>query len=149
MSQKITLSIPDLLYEKLADWRSSFNLSRLFQEALTEAIQKKEEFQKRVAEDFDMKDIIKRLKQEKQNWEKKYFHLGWAEGLRWARLAHYTELLHVLNCKDMYQLATDAEMKDYFNHSCPTPDQPNSLSIYMDGWHKGVMEFWNHIKEKI
>ncbi len=149
MSQKITLSIPDLLYEKLADWRSSFNLSRLFQDALTEAIQKKEEFQKRVAEDFDMADIINRLKLEKQSWEKKYFHLGWTEGLRWARLAHYTELLHVLNCENTYQLAVDAEMKDYFNRNCPSPDQPNGLSIFMDGWYKGVLEFWNHIKEKI
>ena len=41
MAQKITLSIPDMLHEKLTQWRSSFNFSKLFQEALTEAIQKK------------------------------------------------------------------------------------------------------------
>ena len=45
MTQKVTLSIPDMLHEKLNKWRESFNLSKMFQDALLDAIQKKEEFQ--------------------------------------------------------------------------------------------------------
>ena len=51
MAQKITLSIPDLLHEKLKEWRASFNLSKMFQEVVTDAILKKEEFQKRFSKD--------------------------------------------------------------------------------------------------
>ncbi len=65
MAQKVTLSIPDMLHEKLNKWRESFNLSKMFQDTLLDAIQKKEEFQKRISKDFDMSEIINRLKQEK------------------------------------------------------------------------------------
>ena len=48
MTQKITLSIPDRLHEKLNEWRSSFNLSKMFQDALSDAIKKKEAFSKKL-----------------------------------------------------------------------------------------------------
>ena len=158
MTQKITLSIPDFLYEKLEEWRASFNLSKLFQEALAEAIHRKEEFQKRLSEDFDMAEIIKRLKMEKQNWEKKYYALGKAEGVQWAKIAHYSELLYVLRAKDTYKLISDSKMAEYFkkiyaatnltkNRDSETPVDDELM--FMDGWFKGVFEFWNQIKEKI
>jgi hypothetical protein len=67
----------------------------MFQEAVTEAIQKKEEFQKRFSKDYNMSEIVKRLKQEKLIWEKQYYKLGKEEGLRWAKTAHYEDLLYV------------------------------------------------------
>ena len=32
MAKKVTISIPDMLHEKLEKWRESFNLSKMFQE---------------------------------------------------------------------------------------------------------------------
>lgn len=46
MARKVTVSIPDLLYEKMERWRRSFNLSKMFQDAVAEAIQKKRTFRK-------------------------------------------------------------------------------------------------------
>ncbi|MFA5902697.1 MAG: hypothetical protein WC836_02095 [Desulfobacula sp.] len=157
MTQKITLSIPDFLYEKLEEWRASFNLSKLFQDALAEAIQRKEEFQRRISEDFDMAEIIKRLKQEKQNWEKKYYSLGKTEGIQWAKIAHYSDLLYVLKFKDTYKLISDSKMSEYFkkiydstNLSKNRASEPvNDELMFLDGWFKGVLEFWNQIKEKL
>ncbi|MCK5163057.1 MAG: hypothetical protein KAQ72_05040 [Desulfobacula sp.] len=157
MAQKITLSIPDLLHEKLKEWRTSFNFSKMFQEAVTEAIQKKEEFQKRFSEEFDMPDIIKRLKHEKLIWEKKYYKLGKAEGLRWAKTIHYEDLLYVLQFKDTYKLISDPKMNQYFEQVYQTTDlvkYSNSGTVdheqmFIDGWFKGVSEFWNQVKEKI
>ncbi len=157
MTQKITLSVPDFLYEKLEEWRASFNLSKLFQEALAEAIQKKEEFQRRISEDFDMADIINRLKQEKQSWEKKYYALGKTEGIHWAKIAHYSDLLYVLKFTDTYKLISDSKMSEYFkklydstNLSKNKDSGPfNDQQMFMEGWFKGVLEFWNHIKEKL
>ena len=157
MAQKITLSIPDLLHEKLKEWRTSFNFSKMFQDALTEAIQKKEEFQKRFSEDFDMPDIIKRLKHEKLIWEKKYYKLGKAEGLRWAKTSHYEDLLYVLQFNDTYKLISDPKMNEYFEQIYQTTDlakysDSNTVDheqMFIDGWFKGVLEFWNQVKEKI
>lgn len=157
MTQKITLSMPDILYEKLQSWRASFNLSKLFQDALADAIQRKEDFQKRVAEDLDMTEIIRRLKQEKQNWEKKYYSLGIAEGLQWAKLAHYWDFLYVLKFDDMYKLLSDTKMCDYFNQiysktgllEPKETDNSDDKQMFLEGWFKGVKDFWNSIKEKL
>jgi hypothetical protein len=152
MAQKITLSIPDLLHEKLKEWRTSFNFSKMFQEAVTDAIQKKEEFQKRFSKDYN-----KRLKQEKLIWEKQYYKLGKEEGLRWTKTAPYEDLLYVLQFNGTYELISDPKMRDYFDkiyQSTGLAEQSNSSSIdheqmFIEGWFKGIFEFWNHVKEKL
>lgn len=157
MAQKITLSIPDLLHEKLKEWRSSFNFSKMFQDALIDAIQKKEEFQKRFSHDFEMSDIINRLKHEKLVWEKKFYKLGKAEGLRWSKSAHYENLIYVLNFEGTYELTSDPRMADYFEQTYESTElskYSNTESVqheqmYLDGWFKGVFEFWDQIKEKL
>ena len=73
MAKKITLTVPDALYQKINEWRSGFNMSRIFQDAVSEAIRRKEEFQQRISEDKGLSDIIQRLKQEKAGWERKIF----------------------------------------------------------------------------
>ncbi|MBU8850010.1 MAG: hypothetical protein KOO65_01715 [Desulfobacterales bacterium] len=157
MAQKITLSIPDLLHEKLKEWRTSFNLSKMFQEAVADAIHKKEEFQKRFSEDFDMPEIIKRLKHEKLIWEKKYYKLGKHEGLQWAKTVHYEDLLYVLEFDAAYQLLSDPKMTQYFKRIYESTDlvkysnnsSVNHEQMFIEGWFKGVLEFWNQVKEKI
>lgn len=157
MAQKITLSIPDLLHDKLKEWRNSFNFSKMFQEALTDAIQKKEEFQKRFSEEFDMPEIIKRLKHEKMMWEKKYYQPGKEEGLRWAKTAHYEDLIYVIQYESTYQLVSDPKMSEYFEKIYAStgldkdsiPGPVNHEQMFIDGWFKGVFEFWNQVKEKL
>lgn len=157
MAQKVTLSIPDLLHEKLEQWRNSFNLSKMFQDALTEAIQKKEEFQRRFTEDFDMADVVKRLRQEKLLWEKKFYKLGKIEGLKWAKTAHYGDLLYVLQFEDAYKLISDQKMNEYFDKlysSTGLAEYSDSGSVdheqmFLNGWKNGVQDLWDHVKEKI
>ncbi len=157
MAQKITLSIPDLLHEKLKEWRNSFNFSKMFQEAVTDAIQKKEEFQQRFSEEFDMSDIIKRLQQEKRIWEKQFYKSGKNEGIKWARSAHYEDLLYVINFEDTYELTHDANYKTYFEEVHTQNElgkyaSDNAIDhelMFMDGWFHGVNEFWTQIKEEI
>ncbi len=157
MTHKITLSIPDMLHEKLKEWRDSFNLSKMFQEAVTEAIQKKELFHKRFAEDFDMPEIVRRLKQEKMIWEKQFYKSGKKEGLKWARSAHYEDLLYVINFTHTYELTHDSEFTAYFEQVHETHELGKYASdgavdhelMFMDGWFYGVNEFWNQVKEQI
>lgn len=157
MVQKITLSIPDLLHEKLKAWRDSFNFSKMFQEALTEAIQKKEDFQKRFSEDFDMPEIIKRLQHEKLIWEKQFFKSGKKEGIKWAQSARYEDLLYVVSSNDTYKLTEDPKMKTYFEEIYASYDLEKHTSdgsidhqmVFIDGWLTGVNKLWNQVKEQI
>lgn len=157
MAQKITLSIPDMLHEKLTQWRSSFNFSKLFQEALTEAIQKKEALQRRFSEEFDMPEIIQRLKEEKEAWENKFFRAGKRQGLKWARSAHYEDLLYVLHHEDTYEVVEHDSLKVYFQEiyrdyelgKYSGEGGAEHERKFMDGWFQGVRSFWNEIKEQI
>ncbi|MFH2091883.1 MAG: hypothetical protein ABIJ31_05930 [Pseudomonadota bacterium] len=161
MAQKITLSIPDMLHEKLTQWRSSFNFSKLFQEALTEAIERKETFQKRFSQDLDMPDIINRLKDEKIKWGKKYFELGKQEALRWAKTAHYETLIYVTKIEQYYDLLCDPKMGLYFQQiyrsmdllPYPAMGPETELSDhdknFIEGWYSGLCDFWNQVKDKI
>lgn len=157
MAQKITLSIPDMLHEKLTEWRSSFNFSKMFQEAVTEAIQKKEELQRRFSEEFDMPDIIKRLREEKLAWENNFYQIGKTNGLRWARSAHYTDLMYVVHCDNTYELIGHENFKPYFQKLYETHAlgeySPQSgvdhEQKFIDGWFDGVNSFWNEVREEI
>ncbi len=161
MAQKITLSIPDMLHEKLTEWRSSFNFSKMFQEALTDAIHKKEELQKRFSEEFDMPEIVKRLRQEKRDWEDSFYKTGKSQGLMWARSAHYEDLLYVLHYDTTYQSKYDIigheNYRSYFEdiydtHSLGKYSDQGGVDHerkFMDGWFEGVKSFWNEVKEQL
>src|SRR5210317_1232842 len=97
MAKKVTVSIPDMLYEKMERWRRSFNLSKMFQDAVAEAIQKKEDFQKRLQEDLDLSDVIERLRSEKAQSEGNFFDTGKRDGVLWAKSASYDDIMYALN----------------------------------------------------
>jgi len=157
MTRKITLSIPDMLYEKMEEWRQSFNFSKMFQDALAEAINKKEEFQRRLREDHDMAAIIDRLKHEKKQAEGNYSENGHLKGLQWAKSAHYNDLIYALGLSSSKEMAVDEMLGSYFSglfssdHLMETtPDGVNKYGkLFLDGWRRGVRDFWNEIKEKI
>lgn len=157
MARKITLSIPDMLHEKMEEWRRSFNLSKMFQDALSEAIQKKEEFQRRLQEDATMSEIIERLKQEKKMSEGNYVNRGKNDGVAWAKTAHYDDLMHAVELDTSSKLAMDVRMAPHVCRKIATdpvmditPEGLNKYArLYVDGWRKGIYEFWNAIKEKI
>ncbi|MFO7912890.1 MAG: hypothetical protein R6V15_12075 [Desulfotignum sp.] len=155
MAQKITLSIPDMLHERLTQWRDSFNFSKMFQDAVTDAIQKKEEFQKRFSQEFDMPEVIKRLQKEKQAWVRQFYKLGRKEGIKWGKSAHFEDLLYVLQVKDTYELLQDTRFAEYFNNIMGSYgmdqftiyEKKDHKKMFLDGWMNGVKEFWNQVKE--
>lgn len=157
MTKKVTISIPDFLHEKLENWRESFNLSKIFQDAVAEAIQKKEEFQKRLREDLDLGQIIDRLRHEKMQSEGNYHESGKNDGILWAKSAHYDDLQHALHWTDLENAAKDEILGHYFSTN-PTArrllpgntyyDSKYALS-YLQGWKQGVEQFWEEIREKL
>lgn len=152
MARKITLSIPDLLHEKLEEWRQSFNLSKMFQDALAEAILKKEEFQRRFQEDTSMAETIERLRREKKISEGNFLENGRVEGFQWAKSAHYDDLMYALTFDSVTALAADERLVQNFSQDMDMKkDQltDRHTRLFIQGWQSGINEFWNAIKEKL
>ncbi len=157
MTRKITLSIPDILHEKMEEWRKSFNLSKMFQDALSEAIHKKEDFHRRIQEDMDMAGILERLKREKRQSEGNYVEKGHSEGLTWAKTAHYNDIIHALKMESPLEMVKDSIMGSYFEKclkgTCFMDGVGKELDkysrLFLEGWKKGLSDFWNEIKEKL
>jgi hypothetical protein len=118
---------------------------------------KKEELQKRFSEEFDTQDIIKRLRQEKLDWEKNFYKTGKNQGEKWARSAHYEDLLYVLHYDHTYQLIHHENYKSYFTDLYEAHDlgkysgkgDQGHEKKFLDGWFDGVNLFWNEIREQI
>jgi len=51
--KKVTLSVPDELYERMIEWKSSMNFSKVFQTAISGMIQKKETLKAKVKKEID------------------------------------------------------------------------------------------------
>ena len=59
MVKKGTLSVPDELFKEMQKWRKALNFSRIFQEAISNEVQKKELFKTKLREqDKTMKEIF-------------------------------------------------------------------------------------------
>ncbi len=156
MAKKVTISIPDMLHEKLEKWRESFNLSKMFQDAVVDAIQRKEEFQKRIREDLDLGQIVERLRREKMQSERNSLEEGKTDGILWAKTAHYDDLQYALHWTGLEKSAKDPVLGHYFA-SNPTLTRLQQSSTYSDtyalsylsGWKQGVLQFWEEIREKL
>jgi len=157
MAKKVTVSIPDLLHEKMEKWRRSFNLSKMFQDAITEAIQKKEDFQRRIQQDLDLCEIIDRLKREKEHSEAGYFDTGRVDGIAWAKTAHYDDIQYALGWEELDNACKDDVLGEYFIHKINKIKRNDKrlesideyIGVYLKGWKRGLGEFWDEVKEKL
>lgn len=164
MSKKITVSVPDDLYEKMREWRSTFNFSKVFQHAMANMIQKKENLQKKISEEIDLSAVIDRLKREKMEFESNIVENGKKDGVEWSKTAHYSEIQYALNWdpETSEHPVKDERLGDYFtqvfNHyrerlaatGRQAQSRLNEMSKkYLDGWKEGVELFWNEVKDKL
>lgn len=157
MTKKVTVSIPDLLHEKMEKWRQSFNLSRMLQDAIAEAIQRKEDFQKRIQGDLDLCEIIDRLKREKERSEGNYFDTGRHDGMAWAKMAHYDDIQYALGWEDLDGAIKDKVLGGYFAERIQKIQRIDMrlegideyVRVYLKGWKKGLDEFWEEVKGKL
>lgn len=162
MSKKITISVPDELYEKMSTWKSSFNFSKVFQNAIASMILKKEEFSRKIAEEIDISSIVERLKNEKLEVETNFRENGKKDGFEWSKTAHYKDLQYALAWMPGENPFKDDELGDYFKQIgekyrlmlSETGRAAQShfnefTSKYVAGWKEGVETFWNEVKDKL
>lgn len=160
---KITISVPDELYEKMQEWKSSLNFSKVFQNAVSGMIQKKEALTSKIRNEMDFSSIVDRLKKEKIDFEFNVKEWGKKDGIEWCKTAHYHELQYALSWIAPYKNPDqDEELGDYFSHMFKkykkqitasgkkAQDAVNDFSDkYLKGWKEGVELFWNEVKDKL
>lgn len=157
MAKKITLTVNESLSKKIDEWRSSFNLSRLFQDAVTEAIKKKEEFHRMLSGKDNLPQIVERLKAEKRGWLIKARAAGEKDGSAWAGSAHYEDLTaEVAAASEDCATPTDAERHSseaWERRLGPTGidegERNAARKAYRDGWREGVRGFWDLVKDQL
>ena len=80
MTKKVTLTLPDDLYEEAQKLKGKkkgkLNFSGIFQKALAKAIKNEEDFERRLKEDQTMEQIVERLRKEKIALEGDYYDKG-------------------------------------------------------------------------
>ena len=155
MARKVTLTVPDSLYVQIERWRSAFNLSQVFQEAIAEAIRRREEFQRRLAKNHNLNEIIQRLRREKESHEQRTRRAASDLGHNWASKAHYADLLAAVHTTDaeargnpaIAQLITTAidSLKDDHGNAYASPEDFEMAVI--SGWRQGVLDFWATVKD--
>jgi len=159
---KITISVPDDLYEKMKEWKSSLNFSKVFQNAVSLMIQRKEELTYRIKKEMDFSAVVDRLKKEKMDLEFNFTEWGKNDGLEWCKTAHYQELQYALALASYEDVVQDEELGGYFSEMFEkykkqltssgkkAQDALNDFSErYLRGWKEGVELFWNEVKDKL
>ncbi|MDC7231987.1 MAG: hypothetical protein PQJ58_02050 [Spirochaetales bacterium] len=158
MAKKITLTVPDALYSKIDRWRSGFNLSGIFQDAVADAIRKKEEFQERLGEENSLAETISRLKREKEGWERQIAEQAEKAGSLWASRAHYEELILAVSTSSdqlfklpQIQVQIQEQFQTLFNDTRRQISSiPEVLKMKVqDSWLKGVQNFWDDVRDKL
>ena len=163
MAKKITLTVNESLFSKIDQWRSSFNLSKVFQDAVSEAIKAKEEFHRMLSGKADIPQIVERLKAEKRAWLDTARQEGVLDGGAWASRAHYKELVSTLALLNEIALETTVsiagpaaenqsiEIWQRKGNLSPTgsPDHTDAVQAYKDGWRAGVRGLWDMVKDQI
>ena len=162
MAKKVTISVPDELYEKMIEWKSSLNFSRVFQNAVSGVIEKKEALTSRIRNEIDFSSVITRLKKEKIDYEFNITECGKKDGLEWCKTAHYDELQYALAWTPYANPFRDEELGDYFSDMFKkykkriaaggrkAQDWFNVFSEkYVKGWKEGVELFWSEVKDQL
>ena len=153
MAKKITLTVNENLFKQMDAWRSSFNLSRLFQDAVSEAIRRKEEFQRMLSGSTDIPRIVERLKAEKRGVLEKASVAGKADGSAWAGRAHYEELVSVVGTIPSTTEAEEASLKNWELHhglaGLEGKPKDEAVAAYRHGWRAGVSGLWDLVKDQL
>jgi hypothetical protein len=162
MARKITISVPDELYEKMKSWKPLLNFSKIFQLAVSGIIQKKEALTSKIRSETDLTSIVTRLRKEKIDHELNVMEWGRRDGLEWCKTAHYREIQYALCWRPHQNPYRDEQLGEYFFEKFEqykkrlTSTGQNAqewLNLFSDryirGWKESVESFWEEVKDKL
>jgi hypothetical protein len=103
MAKKITISVPDELHAKMAKWRNKLNFSKIFQDAISIEIQKRELYEIKSREDRSLRKIFENGNLETPEGQ---YAVGKEMGFAYARTSPYPVI------KQFEKYAKDWDLQD-------------------------------------
>jgi len=157
MSKVISVSIPDDLYRGYLVFKSEIGLSALFQNALREAVDRKERFSKKIMEDLNMEKLAEGFIEDEEKDAAEWEEQGAADALFWIRNAERKEIKRALTAWERYGAGyndptKDPILGDYFEDAirdCEFDDYEEEFPHWLRGWTKGVEKAWREIEKII
>lgn len=162
MSQRVTIAVPDALFERLQPVKHQFNISAICQEALEMAVIC-EELKVQAAE---QDNLIERLQAEKKVLLNKIRQEGFELGIRSSSKLSYKDFRHFervmplatsLDDEVLDYLWSFLDLKEYSQQArIQDPDfayllevDPQSRIVFAQGWLEGVVSVWQTIKDQV
>lgn len=150
MAERINITVPNDLHERLQAVRDDINISRICQEAIEQAVILKEIKMKTLS---SKEKVIERLRLERQKNEQEWFNYGKTDGLSDAEDLSYEDFEHLEKLykeRDEVMLnQLDDDLREWLEEKMSNFDQRPNKKVYLNGWIEGVVEFWDEIKDEI
>lgn len=163
MTQRISVSIPEHIYEKLQLFKDRLNVSRICQYAITQAINLEE--MKAQAEIKEIETVVARLKKERRQYGSYWEQEGFKDGVRDAHKMSYEDLMMTEMYQDEWSPAenfnwgANRESKDSIKNRSEPPADADTGSftpyfydfedVYFLGWVIGVLHVWKKLKDHL
>jgi len=170
MSERINISIPDELYERMSHFRENLNLSKVCQKAISHAVRIEEIKENAMP---NKKNLAARLKEESLKYGQAFIEKGFECGVKdsyrlsldtFCEIQYFREAEHVgqidgdtATYKDMFSFASEETEKilerlenDEFgdeNWGLTTMLQPKRF--FINGWLMGVAHIWDEVRNEV
>lgn len=162
MSQRVTIAVPDALFERLQPVKRHFNISAICQEALEMAITC-EELKIQATENDS---LVERLRAEKNVLMHQVRQEGFELGIRASSKLSYKDFAHFERVRAL-TVSFDEEVMDYLWTYLDQKDYPEQARlqdpdfahllevdpqfrvIFAQGWVEGVLSVWEVIKDQV
>lgn len=162
MSQRVTIAVPDALFERLQPVKQHFNISAICQEAL-EMVVTHEELKLQAAQD---NNLVDRLQAEKKVLLNKVRQEGFELGIRSSSKLSYKEFRHFERVAPL-AVGLDEEVLEYLGSFLDLKNypqearmqdadfayllevDPQSRIVFAQGWIEGVLSVWQTIKAQV
>lgn len=156
MAQRITITLPDDLHERLQMFKESLNVSGVCQQAIDLAVQIEEI---KVRTDIPaMEKAIARLRKQKQEASAKWKQTGFQDGLIDAtETLNYLTLKYIGEGGDInksipgtkYEPPIIMELEHHRLEGYEKEEDYFESEIYTQGWIEGVIHVWKEIKDQL
>jgi hypothetical protein len=158
MSQRINISVPDELYQKIQHFKERLNMSRICRGAIIHAIHI-EEMRDQVDEDIEKLATV--FREERKESNRGFFKEGFKDGMKDALRMDYERMSSVAfaqeDSEEVFEAgASEDSLEKRENAAFETATgiivgyaEDDARYFYVEGWADGFSDVWRRVCEKL
>lgn len=140
LAQRITITLPIALHERLQGVKEALNISQLCQRAIEQAVEIEEIKLKEIPV---MEKVIERLRLEKQQSNTAWKQDGVLDGTEDAAELSYDEFLQLESS------GIGEDLSEWIQHKRIQYLENPDTEAYLEGWKEGALSFWQQVKGQL